>query len=146
MKWYYKIARVLFFVVYLFLDRVSTTLSPGCYGTCNVKQADLELIEILLPLSPRCSLLVAAEEKKFLIYFYFMCFWCFALMYFCVRVLDFLDLELTNRCELLCGCWELNWNPLEEQPVLLTAEPSLQPEKKFLNGSLSENFNSKRNF
>ncbi|KAM7331959.1 hypothetical protein ACRRTK_008667 [Alexandromys fortis] len=26
-----------------------------------------------------------------------------------------------------CGCWELNSGPLEEQPVLLTAEPSLQP-------------------
>ena len=26
-----------------------------------------------------------------------------------------------------CGCWELNWGPLEEQPVLLTAETSLQP-------------------
>jgi hypothetical protein len=25
------------------------------------------------------------------------------------------------------GCWELNLGPLEEQPVLLTAEPSLQP-------------------
>ena len=24
-----------------------------------------------------------------------------------------------------CGCWELNWDPLEEQPVLLTSEPSL---------------------
>jgi hypothetical protein len=26
-----------------------------------------------------------------------------------------------------CGCWELNPGPLEEQPVLLSAEPSLQP-------------------
>ena len=26
------------------------------------------------------------------------------------------------------GCWELNWVSLEEQPVLLTAEPSLQPD------------------
>jgi hypothetical protein len=25
------------------------------------------------------------------------------------------------------GCWELNSGPVEEQPVLLTAEPSLQP-------------------
>jgi hypothetical protein len=25
-----------------------------------------------------------------------------------------------------CGCWELNSEPLEEQTVLLTAEPSLQ--------------------
>jgi hypothetical protein len=26
-----------------------------------------------------------------------------------------------------CGCWELNSEPLEEQPVLLTSDPSLQP-------------------
>jgi hypothetical protein len=25
------------------------------------------------------------------------------------------------------GCWELSSRPLEEQPVLLTTEPSLQP-------------------
>ena len=35
---------------------------------------------------------------------------------------------LTNSCELLCGCWELNSGPLEGHPLLLTAEPSsLQP-------------------
>ena len=33
----------------------------------------------------------------------------------------------TDGCEPPCGCWELNSGPLEEQPVLLTAEPSLQP-------------------
>ena len=36
---------------------------------------------------------------------------------------------VTDSCELLCGCWELNPAPLKEQPVLLTAEPSLQPPK-----------------
>ena len=34
---------------------------------------------------------------------------------------------IRDSCELPCGCWELNPGPLEEQPVLLTAEPSLQP-------------------
>jgi hypothetical protein len=34
---------------------------------------------------------------------------------------------VTDRCELPCGCWELSPGPLEEQPVLLTTEPSLQP-------------------
>jgi hypothetical protein len=29
-------------------------------------------------------------------------------------------------CEPPCGCWELNSGRLEEQPVLLTTEPSLQ--------------------
>ena len=32
-----------------------------------------------------------------------------------------------DGCEPPCGCWELNSGPLEEQSVLLTAEPSLQP-------------------
>jgi hypothetical protein len=30
--------------------------------------------------------------------------------------------------ELPCGCWKLNSEPLEEQSVLLTTEPSLQPQ------------------
>jgi hypothetical protein len=30
-----------------------------------------------------------------------------------------------NGCELLCGCWELNSGPQEDQPMLLTDEPSL---------------------
>jgi hypothetical protein len=32
-----------------------------------------------------------------------------------------------------CGCWDLNSGPSEEQSVLLTAEPSLQPQSKSLN-------------
>jgi hypothetical protein len=34
---------------------------------------------------------------------------------------------ITDGCEPPCGCWDLNSEPLEEQSVLLTAEPSLQP-------------------
>jgi hypothetical protein len=34
---------------------------------------------------------------------------------------------ITDGCEPPCGCWELNSGPLEEQSVLLTAEPSFQP-------------------
>jgi hypothetical protein len=34
---------------------------------------------------------------------------------------------ITDGCEPPCGCWELNSGPLEEQSVLLTSEPSLQP-------------------
>jgi hypothetical protein len=35
--------------------------------------------------------------------------------------------NFTDGCEQPCGCWELNSGPLEEQSVLLTTEPSLQP-------------------
>ena len=45
---------------------------------------------------------------------------------------------ITDDCEPPCGCWELNSGPLEEQPVPLTAEPSLQlkfPTNKTINFS-----------
>ena len=34
---------------------------------------------------------------------------------------------ITDGCKPLRGCWELNSEPLREQSVLLTTEPSLQP-------------------
>ena len=30
-----------------------------------------------------------------------------------------------DGCETQCGCWKLNFGPLEEQPVLLTASVSI---------------------
>jgi hypothetical protein len=36
-------------------------------------------------------------------------------------------LELQLQAVVACGCWELNLGSLEEQPILLTAEPSLSP-------------------
>jgi hypothetical protein len=35
--------------------------------------------------------------------------------------------QVSGVCKPLCGCWDSNLSPLEEQSVLLTAEPSLQP-------------------
>lgn len=32
------------------------------------------------------------------------------------------ETEVTDDCELPYGCWGLNLDPLEEQPVLLTAD------------------------
>ena len=34
---------------------------------------------------------------------------------------------IMDGCELLYGCWELNTDPSEEQSVLVTTEPTLQP-------------------
>lgn len=34
--------------------------------------------------------------------------------------------DVTNSCKSLCGCGESNLAPLEEQQVLLSAEPSVQ--------------------
>jgi hypothetical protein len=38
----------------------------------------------------------------------------------------------TDSCESPCGYWELNPGPLQEQPVLLTSEPPLQPKVRSL--------------
>ena len=38
-----------------------------------------------------------------------------------------IKIPITDGCEPQCGCWELKSGLLEEQSVLLTAEPFLQP-------------------
>ena len=43
---------------------------------------------------------------------------------------------ITDGCEPPCGCWELNSGPLEEQAMLLTTEPSLEPLKISFNFSM----------
>lgn len=45
-------------------------------------------------------------------------------------VSDLLGTGVTGYCEPLCGCREFNPGSLEEQPVLLLAEPFLQPQFK----------------
>jgi hypothetical protein len=39
---------------------------------------------------------------------------------------------ITDGYEPPCGCWDSNSGPSEEQSVLLTPEPSLQPGKVLL--------------
>jgi hypothetical protein len=41
---------------------------------------------------------------------------------------------ISGGCEPPCGCWDLNSGSSEEQSVLLTAEPSLQPQRRVLKG------------
>jgi hypothetical protein len=59
-------------------------------------------------------------------YVFILCIWvhCSCLQMHQKRASD----PMTDGCEPLCGCWEWNSGPLEEQPVLLTTEPSLQPQ------------------
>lgn len=45
------------------------------------------------------------------------------------RKFDLLELDLQTVVSLQCGCWELNPDSLEEQPVLLTTKPFLQAPK-----------------
>ena len=42
---------------------------------------------------------------------------------------------ITDGCEPPCDWWELNSGPLEGWPVLLTSEPSLQPQNRLLQGT-----------
>ena len=46
---------------------------------------------------------------------------------------------IIDGCESPYDCWELNSGPLEEHPVLLTAEPSLQPYFLYFNCSVIVN-------
>jgi hypothetical protein len=39
---------------------------------------------------------------------------------------------IIDGCEPPCGCWELNSGHLEEQSMLSTSEPSLQPHNTLL--------------
>ena len=61
-----------------------------------------------------------------IIYFYFV---CIGILAACMSVWGCQSpgTGVTDRSELPCGCWELNQGPVEEQPVLLTTEPSLLP-------------------
>ena len=60
-------------------------------------------------------------------------------MYVCLRISDTLELELQMSCGCgpQCGCWELNLDPLEKQPVLLTPpHPTLFPSLSVSDSSL----------
>jgi hypothetical protein len=48
------------------------------------------------------------------------------------RLSKTLELEVTDGCEPSCGCKKLSLGPLQEQQVLLTSEPSLQPHGRLL--------------
>jgi hypothetical protein len=61
----------------------------------------------------------------FKIYLFIICVHCSCLQTLQKRASDFFF--VTDGCEPPCGCWDLNFGPLEEQSVLLTAEPSHQP-------------------
>lgn len=61
-----------------------------------------------------------------------LCVWVFCLhAYLCSacggrkKMFESLETEVTDDCGPPCGCWEPNLNPLQEQPVLSTTEPSL---------------------
>ena len=102
-------------------------LEIGCLG----RQAGLELRD-----SPASASWVL-RLKSFFFRFIYLFIHSFIICKYTVVVFRHMkkasDL-LMDGCESPCGCWDLNSRPLEEQSLLLTAEPSHQPQlKSFLN-------------
>lgn len=59
---------------------------------------------------------------------------------FCLHVCPYEGISSPGRgiiscCKLPSGCWELNLGPMKKHPVLLVAEPSLQPPTSIINSS-----------
>lgn len=107
--------------------------SPGCPATCSVDQAVLLLTEICLTL----PMPHVAKKPPFPIYFYLMCMMsvlseCVCKPPVCLASEEAkegvrsLGTEITVSCELPFECWKFIPDPLEEQPMLLTAELSFQ--------------------
>lgn len=95
-----------------------------------------------LCMSLRTGLWISLTHRWGLVFFRFiyliLCIWDFCLhvcMYTTMYILDAWEGQkrvsssrtaVTDGCQPLCGCWDLNSDPLEEQPMFLPAEPFLQ--------------------
>jgi hypothetical protein len=105
------------------------TISISCQhlGLCLYRINDWKIRRhTLIQCIPQQGLFVSLELFILCIWVHFHC-----LQIHQKKVTEF----ITDICEPPCGCWELNSGPLEEQSVLLTSEPSLQPPTSFLIGS-----------
>ena len=62
-----------------------------------------------------CVFISHIIEVPFLILYFLFCFVLCALLFSLhVCLCEGVNLIVTDSCELLCGCWELNPGPLEE--------------------------------
>ena len=77
--------------------------------------------------SDDCTLCVKFTELSRTIIFFFsiLCTLLFCLHVCLCEGVKSSGTGVTDSCELPCRCWELNLDPLEEQLMLLAAEPSL---------------------
>jgi hypothetical protein len=104
----------IYLFIYLFLvfrDRVSLC-SPGCPGTHFVDQAGLELRNPPASASQVLGLKTCATMPGGFI-FYYLFIYLFNVYEYPVAVFRHTrkghHIPLTDGCELLCGCWELNF-------------------------------------
>ena len=104
---------------------------------CHHHPAKLAGVVLLYCCICREYTLYVCPLSDMLFFFFFYCLDCFSFFLFLTliyytysfwptgqkRVPD----PITDNCEPSCRCWELNSGPLQEQAMLLTSEPSLQP-------------------
>jgi len=98
-----------------------------------------------LPLLPECTdyrreplrLAFFFFFLRFIYYIYYIEVHCSCLQTHQKRASDL----ITDGYEPPCGCWDLNSGPLEEQSVLLTTEPSLQPPQNLFLMMVLKRFN-----
>lgn len=92
-------------------------------------------------LSPKHNRILKLTCNQYVNFCVYECFFC---MYISVTSVCLVSMEArigcefprtvgTDGCGSPCGCWEIYFSSLEEQPVFLIAEPSLQPLIQFLN-------------
>ena len=120
------------FVCFLFSVVVFDFVSQGFAVALAVlelalDQAVLELIEFCLLLPPECMYQHCLVSVMRLFFFFKVYFMYESTLSFSSDTQKRASELITDGCELPCGCRELNSGLLEEQSVLVTAEPSLQP-------------------
>ena len=81
-----------------------------------------------------CLFIYISLEQGFFSFKYLFIYYVYNILSVCMSAGQKRAPDLiTDGCEPPCGYWELNSGPLEEQAMLLTTEPSLQPlEQGFL--------------
>jgi hypothetical protein len=122
-------------------DPASLALPSGLLARCW-------LVPVLLCSKEGCVSLQSCLRMASSMFFSF-CFFIFIFIYFLKMYLLYLyeytvfqvhqkraSDPISDGCESPCSCWELNSRPLQEQSVLLTTEPTLQPYFYFETGFL----------
>lgn len=101
------------------LHLLSTGITPGWHRTHRDPHASAsQVIEL-----KACTMVPSLAFLLLLRFIYISYIWVLCLHEYQENGTD----PTTDGCEPLCSYWELHSGPLKEHPVLLTAEPSLQP-------------------
>lgn len=99
----------------------------------------LQPSHLFFKVSPICSFLSFKFPRNYFLYlliYVYVCMIVSLCIYMCDCTLSAVLLENRGECWALelvvVRCWELNLRPLQEQYILLTTEPSLQPLRVFV--------------